>query len=1014
MLMLARSAIRRSPIAPAEPVTLVRNSGHTVWQNGAATPRQLSICPDGSDNQVLLVMMLDDSSTAVTNQPYIGSPLNSLTLLAGNSSSHMQMFGYLLGSATASQTISISGGYGMCVHASIWRGVNQSSVAAAFANVVQQSGNSTFSPQVLVTVPSAANHVVVGHARVGVSQAGAIAGTGTLLYLNNNWSTEVPYSTDGAEAAYVPGASPSSEMRFKTITSGGWTMQACDLVSASAGVSGGPGGADSTAAQGPLAVTEPPSTASFSGLVTGGGAAAPLLANAQAYTDQDRGLFLTYNMSTFVGTEFHDATVYGANTFAPTGMDIAQWADVAADFNCRYAVLTIKHQDGFTLWPTSTTTRGLANTTWYATNGNFDITQAYVNAFRARGVLPCFYFSIMDLYWSATHPGWTNATFKTFCEAQITEILTNYGQIAAIWLDSTYPWMGGWHPWASAEERNAFIRSVSPGIIIVDNNYREELSSSDVIEYEFAVGPPGDNTDPAEHCFSITGPDAWFWKSDTHSMFDVGSIAHFIQFANSVNCASLVGVPPNTAGVIPQSVIDRLDQVRMYLGEIPRVSPNNMTSNVLPSPYVASAQSEYTGQQAYKSFNSSIDSFWGSVSNVLPTWIQIDLGSAQTATQYMLQTRKGIVANQWLAWTLSGSNDDSTWFVVDTRTQGTVSPGEVRFYALSTSQTYRYWRWTITNSTTATDATHGDADIGNIALFSGAPPVIAAPTGTLAAIEAASSASFTGSMAGYDSATLAWETAVGSSNVSTGRKDLLDTLIKNLKTDGIWAKIDRLWLLAAENTASALVDLKGLVSATAVGPPSFSADDGYTGNGSSHYINTNFSPSANGVNYTTNAGCFGVWDVSTTPATGTIPIGISYFGHLSDATIRYTDSNSYWRVNSSSATLTVAYPGAGLHIANRSDSNNSQLYYNGSSITTTTGAATAALAIPFYVLARNQELDRDRLFCGSNRGRVHCGPSHRHRAGQPIHAPANLHDGRWRAVGEGAFADDVDASFFFS
>lgn len=956
MLMLARSAIRRSPIVLAAPVELVANSG--LAASNPINPINITVASNGSPNQVLLIMQQKD--TGVAGSPVVAptiSPGGPFATLIGhyNSSTegHLTLWGLVLGSSATTYTITFAAsGPAFIANATIWRNVKQT-VATAFVNVTTNNGTATTSNPVFITVASALKDIVVGHVQLQDNLSGF--GNGTPLWGDNEW----PSSGDHASyASYIVGASPSVSLTYATAfgTGSTWRSQGVNIVHApGGGVSSGPGGADSTAAQGPLTVAEPPSTASFSGLVTGGGAAAPLLANAQAYTDQDRGLFLTYNMSTFVGTEFHDATVYGANTFAPTGMDIDQWADVAADFNCRYAVLTIKHQDGFTLWPTTTTTRGLANTTWYATHGNFDITQAYVNAFRARGVLPCFYFSIMDSYWSATHPGWTNATFKTFCEAQITEILTNYGQIAAIWLDSTYPWMGGWHPWASAEERNAFIRSVSPGIIIVDNNYREELSSSDVIEYESAVGPPGDNTDPAEHCFSITGPDAWFWKSDTHSMFDVGSIAHFIQFANSVNCTSLVGVPPNTAGVIPQSVIDRLDQVRMYLGEIPRVSPNNMTSNVLPSPYVASAQSEYTGQQAYKSFNSTIDSFWGSVSNVLPTWIQIDLGSPQTATQYMLQTRKGIVANQWLAWTLSGSNDASTWFVVDTRTQASVSPGEVRFYALSTSQTYRYWRWTITNSTTATDATHGDADIGNIALFSGAPPVIAAPTGTLAAIEAASSASFTGSMAGYDSATLAWETAVGSSNVSTGRKDLLDTLIKNLKTDGIWAKIDRLWLLAAENTASALVDLKGLVSATAVGPPSFSADDGYTGNGSSHYINTNFSPSANGVNYTTNAGCFGVWDVSTTPATGTIPIGISYFGHLSDATIRYTDSNSYWRVNSSSATLTVAYPGAGLHIANRSDSNNSQLYYNGSSITTTTGAATAALAIPFYVLARNQD-----------------------------------------------------------
>ena len=433
-------------------------------------------------------------------------------------------------------------------------------------------------------------------------------------------------------------------------------------------------------------------------------------------------MFLTYNFATFCGVEFIDSTVWPIDTFAPTGMDPPQWAEVAANFNCRYAVLVIKHQDGFTLWPTTTTNRGLANTAWYASHGNYDITQHYVDAFRARGVLPFFYFSIKDTHWIATNPPYTDAAFKLFVQAQITEILTRYAPIGAIWLDATYPptHMNGWGPWASAEERNAFIRSVSPGIIIIDNNYLEDFASSDVLEYESAVGPPGDNTDPGEHCFSITGPDAWFWKSDDHAMFDVGQIAHFIQYANSLNCASLVNVPPNTAGVIPQQFIDQLDKTRIYMGETPRISPNNMTANNVPSPYVASASSEYPGgYEAFRCFNSSLDTFWGSAGGSLPAWIQIDLGSTQTVSQYMVQARKGVTANQWKGWTLSGSPNGSTWTVVDTRSQGVVQPGDVQFFTLSTPASYRYWRWTITASNNpANPANPGtDADVGNLALI---------------------------------------------------------------------------------------------------------------------------------------------------------------------------------------------------------------------------------------------------------------------------------------------------------
>jgi alpha-L-fucosidase len=443
----------------------------------------------------------------------------------------------------------------------------------------------------------------------------------------------------------------------------------------------------------------------------------PLLANGQAYTDQDRGMFLHWTFATFTGTEFVDPTVWPLDTFSPTGLNIPQWASVAANFGCRYAVLTIKHLEGFCLWPTTTTTRGIANTTWYAANGSPDIVQQYVTAFRAAGVLPFYYFTINDTAWVAAHPGWTDPQFKAYIQAQMTEVLTRYGQIGAIWLDSSYPAMGGWHPWASAAERNTFIRSVSPGIIIIDNSYRENLSETDVISYESGGGGPSlpaGNTNPAEFSFSIGGATQWFWKSDNETIFDAGTISTAITNANSNNASCLINVPPNTSGVIPQQFINRLDETRILMGELPRKSPNNMTANNVPAPYVASASSEYvvgaSHFEAYNSFNSAADSFWSS-NGGLPAYIQIDLGSAQLVSRYLIQARKGGTFGQWLAWTLAGSPNGSSWTTVSTISQAAVTPGAVQFFDI-TPASYRYWRWTITSTNTGTDA-----DCGNLALI---------------------------------------------------------------------------------------------------------------------------------------------------------------------------------------------------------------------------------------------------------------------------------------------------------
>lgn len=100
---------------------------------------------------------------------------------------------------------------------------------------------------------------------------------------------------------------------------------------------------------------------------------------------------------------------------------------------------------------------------------------------------------------------------------------------------------------------------------------------------------------------------------------------------------------------------------------------------------------------------------------------------------------------------------------------------------------------------------------------------------------------------------LAWGTAVGLLSTDP-RLALIETLIVTLKTAGVWTVFDRLWLFAAQNSTQALTDLVTRSVATAVNTPTFTADRGVTGNGSTSYINTNYDPTVNGVNFTQNAG----------------------------------------------------------------------------------------------------------------------------------------------------------------
>ena len=112
----------------------------------------------------------------------------------------------------------------------------------------------------------------------------------------------------------------------------------------------------------------------------------------------------------------------------------------------------------------------------------------------------------------------------------------------------------------------------------------------------------------------------------------------------------------------------------------------------------------------------------------------------------------------------------------------------------------------------------------------------------------------------YDADAQAFFDAMGTAP-NDAVKTAVDTLITNLKSDGIWAKLDALWPLNMPTLADSLLNMKDPTgtAATAVNSPTHTPYVGIAGDGSTSYINTNFAPSTNGVNYTQNDASMGVW-----------------------------------------------------------------------------------------------------------------------------------------------------------
>lgn len=208
-----------------------------------------------------------------------------------------------------------------------------------------------------------------------------------------------------------------------------------------------------------------------------------------------------------------------------------------------------------------------------------------------------------------------------------------------------------------------------------------------------------------------------------------------------------------------------------------------------------------------------------------------------------------------------------------------------------------------------------------------------------------------------DSATLAWVAAVvaNGGTVSNGRKTLVNNLIVGLKFDGVWTKLDRLVLLAAENMQSALTDLVTGFFCTVNGSPAFTVDRGYTGvdGSTTDYIDILFVPSLNGVNYTQNAASLSIWNVTNiSPASGGVGMG-TFDATETDIYATYLDGNVYGRINDTPSSGSQGPPAtrAGHWFLNRSGASTSQIYQNGSLFGSPNGTSGALSNNPMYILA---------------------------------------------------------------
>ena len=268
------------------------------------------------------------------------------------------------------------------------------------------------------------------------------------------------------------------------------------------------------------------------------------------------------------------------NFFNPIDFDAQKWVAMAKDAGMKYITLITRHHDGFSMWDTKYSDFNIMNTPYHK-----DIVKMLADECHKQGIKIFFYYSLLDWrrddyqYWTgrtgkgtgrAVHGNWSD--YIQFMKNQLTELLTNYGEVAGIWFDGHWDQTApegaadrsprvDWH----YSEIYGLIHKLQPQCLIGNNHHLSPFPGEDFQMFEKDL--PGENKAglsyqkpsdqlPLETCETIN--NSWGFNITDTTYKTHKELVQYLVKAAGYGANFLLNIGPMPNGEIQPEFTERL------------------------------------------------------------------------------------------------------------------------------------------------------------------------------------------------------------------------------------------------------------------------------------------------------------------------------------------------------------------------------------------------------------------------------------------------------------------------